>query len=174
MASPMTAVLRNPRRRRPSNAASMTSAMTSAQCGTRKPHCLDMAAPSVLVRSELPRLRRDRRRSGRQSAEQSGGARMMLDPRTRSRTSLGRNALCGPSHPAAHSHHGAVEVGRSLNALRSHAHHSLGTATPLRSGTPHPCLDEALPLQAIEGGIERSERARPTGGLFDPLADGAP
>ena len=43
------------------------------------------------------------------------------------------------------------------------------TATALRRGIPHPCLDKALRLQTIEGRIQRSERAPPAGCLLDRL-----
>src|SRR2546422_4982250 len=40
-----------------------------------------------------------------------------------------------------------------------HADHALWAAAPLRRGIPHPGSYEALRLQTIQGGVERSDRA---------------
>lgn len=57
--------------------------------------------------------------------------------------------------------------------MRCHAHHALGPAASLRGRVSHPCLDEGLCFEAVEGGVECSDGAAAAGDVLDLLADGS-
>src|SRR6266700_6602175 len=83
-------------------------------------------------------------------------------------------STCLPRKAVARPDDRSVECGGFLRPFRCHSHHAFGPAAALRRGVAHPCLDEALVLDPIQGCVQRADRTVVSGMPFDFLPNRRP